>query len=455
MNKIIVTGHPSSGLAEVEALLRNNGMRPAMPSRREGLTAPEVLETLRVAHQLPDTRKATDEDALFPVEVHPIWNELTMDLLAGNLGREPWGLADANQIFFLQNWHDLVEDALFVFVYAPPSHALCYDGPIATEESTIRQQLDNWAAYNGALLRFYMRHRDRSILVHVARARSDAGGFLEVINDRLIPPLDPSVREADPAPNGPPPRPLPDEIRLAIGEVSPEEETGDGRVQPDDDFLTERIVDDKPEHLLLYSELQAAADLPHKETGGAPRTIGSETWAEWAEERRLSTRLLEEFRSQTEARQQSELRNQLLSLQWAQLRDEHQKLQIDFQHLTFLRENPPPPTGAATMVKEELSYRLGHTLVKRSRNPLTLLIMPVLLIREAWRFHLEQHARGKRPPISEYSDADLAKPVKKQLSYRLGDAIVRNSRTPLGWFMLPFALIRQTTAYRRSRRQQK
>jgi hypothetical protein len=42
--------------------------------------------------------------------------------------------------------------------------------------------------------------------------------------------------------------------------------------------------------------------------------------------------------------------------------------------------------------------------------------------------------------------------IKQQLSYRLGCTLVRHARSPIGWVTLPFALVGETVAFKRKRR---
>ena len=112
--------------------------------------------------------------------------------------------------------------------------------------------------------------------------------------------------------------------------------------------------------------------------------------------------------------------------------------------------------GAADRVRQQLSYRLGSTMIERSRSVGGWLGMPVALWRVA-RQHkreLPQRQAQNLPPIEKYRDAHEAERVRQHLSYRLGQALLRNVRSPVGWVRLPWALRREVRNFRRQRQQQ-
>ncbi|WP_354675180.1 coiled-coil domain-containing protein [Cupriavidus alkaliphilus] len=106
--------------------------------------------------------------------------------------------------------------------------------------------------------------------------------------------------------------------------------------------------------------------------------------------------------------------------------------------------------GAVDRVKKHLSYRLGATMIDCSRSFRGWLCMPWALLCETRQFRAEISSvdRQKRPPLSEYGDADEAERVKRHLSYRLGVKLLANARSPIGWLKLPFLLRREVIAFK-------
>ena len=110
--------------------------------------------------------------------------------------------------------------------------------------------------------------------------------------------------------------------------------------------------------------------------------------------------------------------------------------------------------GAAERVKQQLTYRLGATMIENSRSPGGWITMPFALLGTARKFRADVRARGetKLPPISRYHDRHEAARLQQHLSYRLGATLLRNIKSPVGWVRLPFALRREVKAFRAERK---
>ena len=112
-------------------------------------------------------------------------------------------------------------------------------------------------------------------------------------------------------------------------------------------------------------------------------------------------------------------------------------------------------TGAAERVKKHLSYRLGSLMISDAKSPIGFICLPFSVFLESQRFKRDKRKKPayEPSPLREYySDASEAEKVQKQLPYRLGNALIRRCKSPLGWLFQPYALIRQTKnqAFRRS-----
>ena len=113
--------------------------------------------------------------------------------------------------------------------------------------------------------------------------------------------------------------------------------------------------------------------------------------------------------------------------------------------------------GAAERIQQQLTYRLGATMIQNSRSFGGWMGMPFALISTTRKFRADVRARGDTalPPISRYDDRHDADRIKKQLSYRLGAAFLRNVKSPVGWVRLPFALRREVKSFRMERKSRK
>ena len=107
--------------------------------------------------------------------------------------------------------------------------------------------------------------------------------------------------------------------------------------------------------------------------------------------------------------------------------------------------------GAAERVKQQLSYRLGSTMIANSRSFSGWLSMPFALNAEVKKFRQDQEkkANQKLPPISAYMDAYEAERVKQHLSYRLGACMIKNSKSLSGWMSMPWKLSQEVKDFRK------
>lgn len=160
------------------------------------------------------------------------------------------------------------------------------------------------------------------------------------------------------------------------------------------------------------------------------------------------------------AADQDELKqeNELLLTQLHQVQEELERYFLETQRLKqTMVPRAAPLYGAADRVKQQLTYRLGATMIERSRSLGGWISMPFALIGTTRRFRADVRARGdeKLPPISKYQDRHEAERVKQHLSYRIGAALLRNVKSPVGWMRLPFALRREVKAFRAERKSRK
>lgn len=179
--------------------------------------------------------------------------------------------------------------------------------------------------------------------------------------------------------------------------------------------------------------------------------------AQQAAEKRISALLTEIDGLRKATADQDDLKeeNELLLTQLHQVQEELERYFVENQRLKqTMVPRDPPLYGAADRVKQQLTYRLGATMIERSRSLGGWVSMPFALIGTTRRFRADLRARGdkKLPPISKYQDRHEAERVKQHLSYRIGAALLRNVKSPVGWMRLPFALRREVRAFRQERK---
>ena len=517
MNKIILLGHPTSGLHQVESLLLASGMQAALPSKRDGLLPGEVVDILCQAHQCTAIEDAMTEEEFSPVPTGPMWQGLALDLVMGNLQQALWGWADARNIFWLDYWATLDPHATFVMVYDHPSNALqAAAGQLVGRDidMEIPRLLENWQAYNGAMLRFCSRHSKRCLLINARQAHKQLLNYVEQLGEKLHG-ATPNLLTHNPesAPAEALLLALPAEfdkqaLHLAITQGQGDPDTLKRWLSGDDPLeqhLLQKVLEDYPAAEQIYQELEAAATVQHSQPAGTSVNPG-DAWIALVERRQtmaaLTLNLYEQYLEQKKLH--FELKNQLLiedektksvrlqledalktvqdlkkeksikienssdSLKIKDLEEEndlilHQLHQVQEELERYYLENqdlkkklPQPqtrPYGAAQRIQKRLSYRLGSAMIANSRSFGGWLGMPFALTKQVRLYRKEKLAEGDRklPPIHAYADAHDAERYKHHLSYRLGEIIIKHSKTPWGWLIFPFAVRSAVKAFKEGR----
>ncbi len=244
MNKIIIVGHPQSGIENVEKLLVASGMAPAQPSRRDGMRPQEIDATLLKAHGATPIESIQNAEQLQQIQVAPVWQGMVLDLMLSNLDQQLWGWADTQAVYLLDYWKEQDPKIVFVLVYDEPHTALTrlsLEEAVASEEE-LQRRLDAWVAYNSALLHFYLRNPMRSVLLHAQQIKPSATYYLQYLSERVASPLKLTGQELL-------------ESALAPDTVSSLLE--DAQVE----VLISLLMQANPQAQTLYAELQAASTL--------------------------------------------------------------------------------------------------------------------------------------------------------------------------------------------------
>lgn len=225
MSTFIIVGHPGSAYRAVEKLLREHGMASALPSRREKLGPVAISSLLCRASCCKPLRSTDGAKGLRTVQPDGVWNELPLDLYLGQAGQACWGWADPQAIHLLDYWCSLDDELRFVLVYDRPetafsaacmageplgatgdhthAHTAGQGGPEGGSElghvalagkelplltwakASAADMQAAWYAYNKTLLRFFLRQRQRCVLVHgqsvqrLLDGARDGGGWQE------------------------------------------------------------------------------------------------------------------------------------------------------------------------------------------------------------------------------------------------------------------------------------
>lgn len=270
MKKIIITGHPQSGLEQIESLLLSAGMAAALPSQDKQLTAQEITAILCKAHGVAPLAQIQGDQTLAQIEVAPVWQGMVLDLMLANLQHPLWGWADPHSIQLLEYWKAQDPQVVFVLVYDAPYTALTRLSleDAAAPAEVLQQRLQTWVAYNSALLQFYLRNPQRCVLVHASEVEPSAQRYVQLINSRIDAPLQLSTPVQEPQLLHPTDSAANEESAVTAAPAAPEHSIV--LTQPVQNFtnsqqahmLLAQLLETYPQVQTLYEELQAAATLP-------------------------------------------------------------------------------------------------------------------------------------------------------------------------------------------------
>ncbi len=478
MNKIAVVGHPASGSGEVLALLQQSGMTAARPSRREGLLPQDINATLMTAHKAPPLSAVLDEDGFTPIETGPVWHGMALDLMLGNLDEPLWGWADPQAIYALDYWKELDPQLTFVLVYDEPHRVLVdaarmQSGPPSPQD--LHRLLDNWTAYNSALLRFHLRNGGRSVLVHAQQARRAAGTYLQQLQPLLDTPLSLPDLHADSDIDAgallPPGEPLlPTVLGEAMAAIGAEPQQADALLAAGaaERYLVDGVLANHRRALQLHAELQSAATLPLDRQPGSAGSAAV-AWGTLVTQRKFVTRLLAQFHAKYQgAREElSEARARLDHAHTMQARENEQLLGLQRQLQEALnaekakatKQRKERETASVEYDKKLQDLGADNELLLTHLHQVQEELEQIFLRKEDLEQRLDDARHRLKNASQRLKDADQrfneavheTERVKEQISYRLGQVLLRHGRTPWGWVTLPFALLGEARAHRKQR----
>jgi len=496
INKILVVGHEQSEYKSVLKLLNAGGMSLANPSARDGMKADEISKTILKYFQ-------HNSSEITQLSVSPVWNGLALDLMMANIDKPMWCWADPRSVSLLNYWKSLDSQLAFIFVYDNPNEFMLKNftstEPLSAE--ALKTKLNEWCLYNKALLDFYNRNKESSLLVNSQQINADASGYLQYVESQTgIPLLTEATIKTD----------------YAIDKFSSQEESVDRNSYK---YLADDLLEQFPQVMELYEELESVANLPSANAVSL-KTSTYDAWNSLSNSRKYNQQTLKEKGAELEKVEQEKKslhgkvrssenekkdhleENKFLLTQLHTVQEELEKSYLKTQQtlkekkaeiekvqqekkkldekvkasdsekkdhleenellltqlhtvqeeleIQYLKNIKPKLYGAADRVKAQLSYRLGAAMIENSKSTMGLLKTPFTLRGEVKKFRSDRAKKNgqKLPSLDKYSDAHEAVKIKKHLSYMLGQAMVKNKKTPLGWFKLPFALKRAHAEYK-------
>lgn len=487
INKLMVVGHPLSGLASVEQLLHDSGLKPAAKSKAQGLSPAQVSEMVLRAYRVPPVDALQALEVVNPITPSPVWQTLALDLMLGNIDHDLWGWSDPQALYLLDYWKNLDNQVAFVLVYDSPQDTLTrlFNQPdVECNAENVASVVTTWVAFNEALLNFYLGNTERCLLVNSQQVSAKSTDYLLQVRHQMGVDLQLLSDEA-PSPSAP-----------SAWQVL--------QLQ-----LIDSVLAGQTKALHLYADLQSVASLSFKAiSDSASEQTALAVLQTFVQMHRTNLRIqqkeaellakLQDLNIQLEKAKQGakeaatkaslaqdaavkaalakvpppapapapvtvvaaadtkalEEENQLLLEQLHLVQEELERYYLENQDLKKSQAKPKAQHyGAAERIQKQLSYRLGATMIANSRSLGGWLHMPIALIAQVREYRQELPAKSlkKLPPIQSYADAKEAERYRKHLSYQLGQTMLKNAKTPWGWLWMPFALAGTANSFGKAR----
>jgi hypothetical protein len=364
------------------------------------------------------------------------------------------------------------------------------------------------------MLQFYSRQHSRCLLVNTQRARQQLADYLAQLGDKLHQRHSLTLEYSEAPPRGPRVLQQHNSLALAIERGGGSELLLDqwfGANSTVERHLLNELLQEHPMALQIYEELEAATTVRANSHSNTKTVHPGEAWIQLIEQRQavaaLTLSLYEQLLEQQqhhlgvqnqlalEARQaqekeaadkakavalvanlQAELKaakavvvtpapdntkvkdleeeNDLLLAQLHQVQEELERYYLENKDLKKNQTKAKAkPYGAAQRIQQQLSYRLGAAMIANSRTQSGWLRMPFALRAEMKAYGADQRAKTGQnlPPIHTYADAHDAERYREHLSYKLGQTMIRHAKTPWGWLWMPFALAGTAKAFKKAR----
>ncbi|AGX88390.1 ATPase-like protein [Candidatus Symbiobacter mobilis] len=192
MTTLCIAGNRPHDLASLFDSFARAGMAPPQPLQRDAnVTFATWLDRVCAAHPAPES-----EDEHPGATPSRLWEQLAVDLMLANLDTPLWGWADVRNVETLEFWAGLDTGICFVLLCqtrAQALEAMTVDGPAGQDAAAA---LATWHHRHQAMLRFHLRHPDRSILLWADHALSHPHALMAEVQRRWGLALDASTTSA-------------------------------------------------------------------------------------------------------------------------------------------------------------------------------------------------------------------------------------------------------------------
>lgn len=434
------------------------GIRKPLRSYFHNLTANETTRLLNKASFKIKESSASNK----------LLENITSDILLSNLEQPVWGWEDTDNLGVLEHWKNCGFEVYFVLVFDHPKYILNdleYEG---YDIEKVNEKLEKWVEYHTSLLSFYKKNPSVCLLVEGTAALENFRSIKEKIES------------------------LSNTVRLKsswkIDRVS-ESKIEFSQSDLQTDTFSSLLFKHYPQLIQVYNSLLDTASvkssLPiYKSKSPSKENIISCMSALEKQSNNLNTKIKELEIAYNRIQQLEKLNkdmssnltsielktgesnlNHKLLINKLEMTNEKLILQLSeaYETIEELRKNIKVSVkvidkeaeglyGAERVIKQDLPYRIGSTIVNSVKTKKGLVTLPIQLLKECNEFKKYKTELGYQPKLSEYKDKDKAEKIEKQLSYRVGKKVIESSYSPIGILKTPFLVAKEVYIFKKNKK---
>lgn len=407
VKKILISGFISDNFLSISGFLEKVGFKK-----------PEIEK--KVLHMLKATVLAEDLKHLtVNLKIQKMYHCLLQDF-DKEASEKKCYVANKDLLYIAEDWLKLDENILFVLFYEDPAEFLTQKISIS-HEICFSDILNDWLEYNNFILEFCSKNKDKCILMNYKNYDVSLSRYLN------------------------------EKYGIYLDYIHRKENNIEYKNRKLFDLLLGYLIDNNYQYVKnVYEKLEKLSLNPvHKRSifsKDIEREIIDLFYLIEANSllRKKNDFLLEFIFGMQEDIERLYHDNQSLNQSKTALKNQLNETQSQISLLSFHVKYGT----AKSRIRDQLSYKLGQAMIVNSKSIFGCLLMPIVLLsivvahRQSKKIYQEKIKKDpslKLPSIERYPDYDEALKLKKHLSYRLGNFIVKN---PLKCFIFPYFILK-------------
>ena len=327
-------------------------------------------------------------------------------------------IANKDLLYIAEDWLKLDENILFVLFYEDPVEFLSQRIPVA-HEFCFGDILDGWLEYNNLVLDFYSENKDKCILVNCKDYDVSLSRYLN------------------------------EKYGICLDRMYKEENNNACKNKKIFDLLLGYLINDNYQNVKnVYEKLEKLSLNPVCKRSISYKNIEQEVvdlfYLIEANSllKKKNESLLDFIFDMQEDIERLYHDNQALIQNKTIIDSLNTESQISL--LSFYGKYGT----AKARIQDQLSYKLGQAMIVNSKSISGCLLMPITLLsiaiahkqsKKIYQEKIKKDPSLKLPPIERYPDYHEALKLKKHLSYRLGNFMVKN---PLKCLIFPYFILK-------------